>query len=181
MALEALKKHKNELSGLQQQYLDIVIEEYGGFVPHGEKAKIAERLGCSAAYLSSLDHGVSALFLKEKRRRLRDAVPLADDLVQLSTLQWIFEDSVKARQEQQKTLSSKDPVDIIDLIRKVSQGPKQSISATQNIKTTFDFSDLDDETLSNAIKVLTKALREGEIPEELGDIVDGEVVESEEE
>jgi len=178
MALEALKAKGSELTDIQQQYLDILIDEYGGFVPFGEKKKIAERIGCTTAYLSNLDHGQCHAFIKEKRKRLRDAIPMADDLVQLSTLQWILEDTMDARmKDRSRPLSSKDPVDIIDMIRKVTQGPKQSINATQNVKTTFDFSNLDDEALSNAIKVLTSALREGDIPKELGDIVEGELVE----
>ena len=181
MALKALQRQRSgRITELQQQYLDIVIGEYGGFVPYGEKAKIARRLDCNASYLSEIDGGVNPTWTKEYQRRLREAIPLANTAVQLGALQKLYEDSVEHRKKNGKPLTSKDPVDIISEVRKVSQGPAhlQALEAIQNVdqSTTFNFTGLSDESLSETIELLVKTLRSGGL-EDVGEIIEGQFAE----
>jgi len=175
MSLKALERRKKGLTELQEQYLDIIVHEYGGYVPHGEKTKIADRLGCSLSYLSRLDNGELPNFTKEKRRRIREVIPMADDLMQLAQLQSLYDSAVDSRTKQNLRLTDRDPVDIIDVARKVTQGTSagKKMEATQNIQsTTFNFSDMDSESLSQAIQLIERVLRGGGI-EQLESIIDG--------
>lgn len=176
MSLKALERREKELTDLQQDYLDIIVEEYGGYVPHGEKRKIADRLDCSPTYLSSLDNGKNKRFLQEKRRRIREVIPMADQLMQLSQLQALYDSAVGARKKGNLPLTDRDPVDIIDVARKVNQSPgKSSFEATQNINqsTTFNFAEMDGESLSQAIELIERVLRGGDI-DQLEGVLDAE-------
>lgn len=174
MGLKALERRDKGLTELQERYLDIVINEYAGYVPHGEKSKIADRLGCSLPYLSSLDTGQHPRFLKEKRKRIREVIPMADDLMQLSQLQSLYDSAITARERAAMPLTDRDPVDIIDVARKVSQGSAtKKMEATQNISsTTFNFSEMDAESLSQAIELIERVLRGGDLGQ-LEDVLDG--------
>jgi len=176
MALRALRKKREGFSDLQQQYLEVVINDYGGFVPHGEKKAIAKRLGCSLSYLSQLDGGLVPLWKEEYERRVIEAYPLANTAVQLAQLQKIYEDAIDRRIKRGVALTGKDPVDVISEIRKIAQGPvhQQHIEAVQNVdhSTTFNFGDVSDEMLSRAMELVTQKLRTGETGD-FSDIIEG--------
>jgi len=171
MALIARKK--KGLTDKQQAYMDILIEEYGGFVPYGEKKKIAERIGCSTAYISQMDRGDCTLWTEEYKRRIQDVIPLSDPVVRAAQLQRIYSDVVERRQKKGMALSSKDPVDILDTMGRT----QPAVNATQNIgqQTVFNIGGLSDERLTELIVGLERLLREGDLEQlqRLGDIIDG--------
>jgi hypothetical protein len=174
MTLKALERRDSELTELQKQYLDILVDEYGGYIPYGEKTKIAKRLGCNPSYLSRLDNGQNAVFAMQRKQRIMEAIPMADTLVQLGQLQALYDSAILVRKNASEPLTSKDPADLIDLARKITQGTphQQKIEATQNIQhqsTVFNFKDMDGEALSRAIQRIETALRE----ENFDDVVDG--------
>jgi hypothetical protein len=177
MALRAVQKRGTRLTELQQKYLDIVIERHGGVLPHGVRAGIARELGCSRGTLYALDGGSSEVWTREYKRRLQDVIPLLNPIAQARALQKMFDSATSSRELQGKALTSKDPVDVLAEMRKLTQGPRgdQVIHQNTQVNTaTFNFGDISDEELTKVVQSLTKLLRSDGL-EESGDIIEGAV------
>lgn len=171
VALQEKRSGKKELTDLQEQYLDILLEEYGGIVPHGEKTKIAERLGCDVSYLSQMDCGHHPAFTREKERRLRENIYMDDPIAQISALQRMLESVIDARKREGLPLTKKDPVDVVDTIRKISQGEAANKRPSSQTAV-FNFQGMGDKELSDAIDKITGMLRSGDT-EDIQQVIDG--------
>jgi len=173
----AKKKKENEgyLTPIQREYLDILINEYHGYIPYGEKAQIARRIGCAPQYLYQLDSDPPKGFAREKERRMRECIPLADPIAQLGQLQELYDSVKAARKAKGLPLSKKDPVDIIDTARKVEQGrtaaDRKDRPANVSQSINFNFQGVSDDELSEAIKIISGVLRQGGA-DQLGEVVE---------
>jgi len=182
MVLKARKDQIVEFTDLQKRYMDILVEEYGGVLPHGAKTKIARRLSCHRKTLSDLDAGVKPGWVEEKNRRMRNNIPLLDPDQMVALLQKLYYDKIRSRQAQGLDMTGKDPVDIIDQARRIQQGKSAvQIKQQQNIvdqSTNVNLLvSLNEEDLADLIGGLKNRLRNYNVQQlaDKGEIVDGTV------
>lgn len=152
------------LTATGQKYLDIVIDEYGGVVPYGQRAGIARRLGCSPETLAKFDRGENQAWTSEYKQRLLDVIPLSSPVSQMIALQKLYDSAIEHREQNSMPLTSKDPVDILEVARKVTLGPggDRVINNTQINNTVIDMSGYSDDDLASAVQGLTKFLRDND-------------------
>ena len=179
MALRMTQKRRQELTPIQQGYIDILVNEYFlyfGRLPHGHKQKVADRLGCSVSYLTQLDGGTSPLWMEKRNEAFRNQIPIADPMAQLGLLQHMLDNALEQRKVKGVPLTSKDPADLVDAARKITHGEAylKTMERTRQPAqhTTFNIQGLSDEGLDKALQWVTQQMRRGGA-EELGDIIEG--------
>jgi len=176
MVYKAMKEVRaGRLTEVQDQYIEILVNEYFtyfGRLPYGVRGKIAERLGCSRSYLSQLDNGANPVFTRERNRRFREMIPIADSTAQLGMLQEMMDDALEGRRNAGKPLTSKDPADLLALANQIAGDEEivQAPAASQSV--TFNFSTMSDDQLSRAIQWVSGKMRDDDL-DELGDVIDG--------
>jgi hypothetical protein len=143
----------------------------GGILQHGDYKKIALAVACDRSTVSRLmnEHAPSALrFRAELNRRLED-LPIGDPRRQLGMLSRILNDALERRVQQNRPLSKKDPVEIIDVARRITQGEAYlSLWEQQQERDTqpqvfIGVSKLSDEELEQRIEALEQKLLEGDL------------------
>jgi hypothetical protein len=181
MAYPATKKRGRQLTEIQEQYIDILVDRYflyWGGMPHGHKKKVADELGCSAGYLTQLDSGENPYWIEERNRRFRERVPLSDPMAQLAVLQEMLDDKLERRRSDDLPLTKQDPVQIVETARKITHGQAylQAVEEGRkrpSVNATFNFEGISDEQLSRVIEYLTHKIRDGDDLGELGEIIEG--------
>lgn len=165
------RKHR-QFTDNQKAILEVVVNDYGGFVTHGHTQKIADRVGCSISTVSKLLTGKNPEWTAEKSRRIRDVIPLMEPEQQAALLQKMLSDSLEHREKRARPMTDKDPVDILAEIRKTSQQPAVHVQATQNIiqQNVFgELGDMSDEQLSKSLRLVEQLMRaDGDTQEAIG-------------
>jgi hypothetical protein len=158
---------RERFSRIEQEYLDILCDEYHGYVPHGELKKIAERLGCKPNYLSRLNWGMNADWKAERDRRIAAMIPLADPHLRMWAMQHMYEDMVKKRKERGLDLTGKDPLEVLEAIRKENDSIVAAQPKTQQNTLVFQFiKNMSGDELSTRIAQVEEMLRSGQFEEE---------------
>jgi len=172
------------LSELHDKIMNEVVAR-GGILQHGDYKRIAAAVPCDRATVSNVmnDTTPAAIrFRAELNRRLED-LPIGDPRRQLGMLSRILSDSLERRIQQNRPLSKKDPVEIIDVARRITQGEaylslwEQAQDRDSQPQVFIGVAKLSDDELENRIEALEKILLEGDLSEV---VIDGEYAELEE-
>jgi hypothetical protein len=166
---------KNPFTAIQECIIEQFVSRDGVITPK-EFKQIAEICNCSISSVSEIARGapLHAHVVEEIDRRL-SGMPIVDQTRRIAYAQKMLDDQLMRRAEENLPLTSYDPMEILDYIRKeVNTDSPRIDNRTQSI-TVFDFSAYSDEKLLEVITQLQAALDSGDI----AGAIEGEFVELE--
>lgn len=133
----------------QQKLIDAVVQRGGAIMP-GELSALAEEIGAS---LEFVDKNLAIPeIIDEIRHRLSYTLPVATYAGQMAYLQKMLDEQIQFRKAVGLPMSDKDPLDIVDIARRVV--PNEPQRRGHKADEIFDFSTLSKDQLEEAISAL---------------------------